>query len=112
MGPGFRRDDEWGDGLSSGVMFSTLPRFAWPVQGAPPEAADLRQRRGELNDQIADARARLAETDLAIARAASLQQDLSRLYRQTFWGNLLERQASPLAADSLAATSADLVRVS
>jgi small-conductance mechanosensitive channel len=83
-----------------------------PAQGAPPEAADLEQRRRELNDQIADARARLAETDLAIARAASLQQELSRLYRQTFWGNLLERQGSPLAAESLAGASADLVRVS
>lgn len=68
-----------------------------PAEGQPPEARDVARERKEISDAIALYRARLAQTELAVTRAAALQEQLATTVRQRFVQRLLQRDPSPLA---------------
>jgi potassium efflux system protein len=67
-----------------------------PGEGQPPEAAEIAKQRKALNASVVALKARIAQTDLAIARAKTLQEELSKAYRADFRSRLLERSPSPL----------------
>jgi small-conductance mechanosensitive channel len=67
-----------------------------PGEGQPPEAAEIAKQRKALQASVAALKARIAQTDLAIARAKTLQEELSKAYRADFRSRLLERSPSPL----------------
>lgn len=80
-----------------------------PAEGQPAESRDVARERKEISDTIGLYRARLAQTELAVTRAASLQEQLASTFRQRFVQQLLQRDPSPLAPgvlrDGLAAAT-------
>ena len=68
-----------------------------PAEGQPPEARDVARERKDISDTIGLYRARLAQTELAVTRAAALQEQLAATVRQRFVQRLLQRDPSPLA---------------
>ncbi|MFO1119247.1 MAG: DUF3772 domain-containing protein [Rhodospirillales bacterium] len=68
-----------------------------PAEGQPAESRDVARERKEISDTIGLYRARLAQTELAVTRAASLQEQLAATVRQRFVAQLLQRDPSPLA---------------
>lgn len=68
-----------------------------PAEGQPAEGRDVARERKEISDTIGLYRARLAQTELAVTRAASLQEQLAATVRQRFVAQLLQRDPSPLA---------------
>ncbi len=68
-----------------------------PAEGQPPEDSRIAQQRKELTGTIAGYKGRIAEADVAITRARTLQQQLSEAYRADFRSRILERQPSLLS---------------
>lgn len=68
-----------------------------PAEGQPAEARDVARERKEISDALALYRARLAQAELAVTRAAALQEALATTVRQRFLQRLLQRDPSPLA---------------
>ncbi|MCU0838177.1 MAG: DUF3772 domain-containing protein [Rhodospirillales bacterium] len=72
-----------------------------PADGQPPETSEIAKQRKDLNAALADARARVAQTDLAATRAKALQEELSKAYRSDFRSRMLARSPSPLLPATL-----------
>lgn len=62
-----------------------------PEDGAPPEAREIAERRAALEKQVAQAKARVGEAQLASTRAASLAERLAEAQRRIFTERLLSR---------------------
>jgi potassium efflux system protein len=73
-----------------------------PGRGEPEETWEIVQKRREISDAIAAGRARIAQADLARARAASLQDELSQVYRRSLVEQLNQRLSPPLTLERLA----------
>ncbi|MCP5365505.1 MAG: mechanosensitive ion channel family protein [Hyphomicrobiales bacterium] len=67
-----------------------------PAEGAPPEAAEIAQRRAALNQRLTGLRATLGESEYAITRSNDLLAELSDLNRRRFIEILLQRLPPPL----------------
>lgn len=74
-----------------------------PAEGQSPEPRDVARERKDISDVINLYRSRLAQTELAVTRAAALQEQLASAVRQRFIQRLLQREPSPLAPGVLAA---------
>ncbi|MBK8210117.1 MAG: DUF3772 domain-containing protein [Rhodospirillales bacterium] len=74
-----------------------------PAEGQSPEPRDVARERKDISDVIGLYRSRLAQTELAITRAAALQEQLASAVRQRFLQRLLQREPSPLAPGVFAA---------
>ncbi|MGZ9033328.1 MAG: hypothetical protein ACXW25_02815, partial [Rhodospirillales bacterium] len=81
-----------------------------PASGQPDEAAEIVQKRREISDTIAAARASIAQADLARTRAADLQDELSQAYRRSLIDQLSQRLASPLTPHRIAAVAGEALR--
>lgn len=81
-----------------------------PASGQPDEAAEIVQKRREISEAIAAARARIAQADLARTRAAGLQDELSQAYRRSLIDQLSQRLDSPLTPQRLASVAGEAVR--
>lgn len=84
-----------------------------PAPGAedPGEAWQIVQKRRELGDAIAAARAQISQADLARARADGLQDELSQVYRRSLIEKLGQRLDSPLAPARLAPVADEVAAV-
>lgn len=82
-----------------------------PITGQPDEAAEIVQKRREISDAIAAARARIAQADLARTRASDLQDELSQAYRRSLIEQLSQRLVSPLTPGRIAAVAGEAMRV-
>lgn len=82
-----------------------------PSAGGPGEAWEIVQKRREINDSIAAGRAQIAQADLAITRAAGLQDDLSHAYRRSLVDQLSKRLPSPLNPATVAPVAAEFAAV-
>jgi len=67
-----------------------------PADGAPPEAAEIAQRRIAHNEKLTYLRAVLGEAEYAVARSNDLLAELSDLNRRRFIEILLQRLPTPL----------------
>lgn len=81
-----------------------------PASGQPDEAAEIVQKRREISDGIAAARARIAQADLARTRAADLQDELSQAYRRSLIDQLSQRLVSPLTPTRIVAVAGEALR--
>lgn len=72
-----------------------------PAEHDPPDTPELVAHRARLADAVARSRARVAETDLTIARVQSLDEGLSALGRESLVENLLEPLPIPVAPSVL-----------
>lgn len=68
-----------------------------PAEGQPPEPRDVARERQDIVDAISLYQARIAQAELAAARARGLQEKLANVVRRRFIERLLERFPSPLA---------------
>ena len=68
-----------------------------PTKGDPPEPREIADRRERYNRQIATARGRIAEADLAIIRATELEDTLSREKLTRLFGDMSRRTPIPIA---------------
>jgi potassium-dependent mechanosensitive channel len=68
-----------------------------PVEGQPAEARDVARERKDIVDAIGLYQARIAQAELAAARARALQEKLANIVRRRFIELLVERYPSPLA---------------
>ncbi len=68
------------------------------------------QKRREISDAIAVARARIAQADLARTRAADLQDELSQVYRRSLIDQLSQRLVSPLTPHRIASVTGEALR--
>lgn len=82
-----------------------------PADGGPGEAWEIVQKRREINDAIAAGRAQIAQADLAITRAAGLQDDLSQAYRRSLVDQLSKRLPSPLNPATVAPAAAEFATI-
>lgn len=77
----------------------------------PPDTPELSSHRARLADAVAGYRAQVAEADLTLARAQSLDEALSALGRETLVENLLEPLPVPVAPDVLLAVVPEMFEV-
>ncbi|MCR9220543.1 MAG: mechanosensitive ion channel [Alphaproteobacteria bacterium] len=82
-----------------------------PVEGEPPEPSDIRRERADINEEIGLYRSRSSLADLALTRARSLEQQLSRSERTRLIERLTTRGPLPYAPDTVKAAAADLLTV-
>ena len=68
-----------------------------PVKDNPPEAREIADKRERYNRQITAARARIVEADLAIVRAAQLEESFSRQRFERLLGELYRRTPIPIS---------------
>ena len=68
-----------------------------PAEGQPAEARDVARERKDIVDAIGLYQARIAQAELAAARARALQEKLANIVRRRFIELLVERYPSPLA---------------
>ena len=73
-----------------------------PGKDSPPEAREIAARRERYNRQVTVARARIAEADLAVIRAAELEETLSKERLERFLGDMSRRTPIPIAPGVLA----------
>eukprot|EP00752_Nemacystus_decipiens_P000394 g394.t1 len=82
-----------------------------PVEGEPPEPSDIRRERADITEEIGLHRSRSSLADLALTRARTLEQQLSRSERTRLIERLTTRGPLPYAPDTLRAAAADLLTV-
>ena len=82
-----------------------------PGRDDPGDAWEIVQKRRELGDAIAAGRARIAQADLARARAAGLHDELSQVYRRSLIDQLSQRLPSPLTPDRLQPVAGEVAGV-
>ncbi len=68
-----------------------------PGKDSPPEASEIADKRERYKRQVTTARARIAEADLAIVRAADLEESFSRERFERFLGEIYRRTPIPIA---------------
>ena len=73
-----------------------------PTKGSPPEPREIADKRERYNRQITVARARIAEADLAIIRAAELEESFSREKLERLLGEFYRRTPIPISPSVLA----------
>ena len=73
-----------------------------PGKDSPPEASEIADKRERYNRQVTTARARIAEADLAIVRAAELEESFSRERFERLLGEIYRRTPIPIAPGVLA----------
>lgn len=73
-----------------------------PGKDSPPEASEIADRRERYKRQVTTARARIAEADLAIVRAAELEESFSRERFERLLGEIYRRTPIPIAPGVLA----------
>ena len=73
-----------------------------PAKDSPPEAREIADKRERYNRQATAARARIAEADLAIVRAAELEESFSRERFERLLGEIYRRTPIPIAPGVLA----------
>ena len=73
-----------------------------PAKDSPPEAREIADKRERYNRQITAARARIAEADLAIVRAADLEESFSRERYERLFGEIYRRTPIPISPSVVA----------
>ncbi len=73
-----------------------------PGKDSPPEASEIADKRERYKRQVTTARARIAEADLAIVRAAELEESFSRERFERLLGEIYRRTPIPIAPGVLA----------
>ena len=73
-----------------------------PGKDSPPEASEIADKRERYSRQVTTARARIAEADLAIVRAAELEESFSRERFERLLGEIYRRTPIPIAPGVLA----------
>lgn len=81
-----------------------------PASGEPDEAREIAEKRREISDAIAAARARIAQADLARTKASDLQDELSQAYRRSLIDQLSQRLVSPLTPSRIMAVAGEALR--
>ena len=73
-----------------------------PAKDNPPEAKEIADKRERYKRHVTSARARIAEADLAIVRAAELEESFSRERFERLLGEIYRRTPIPIASGVLA----------
>lgn len=71
-----------------------------PEEGAPPEDPEIAAQRAQYQQDITAYRGRVAQADLALARATELEDQISALFMQRLIANLSIRYPSPLSPET------------
>lgn len=81
-----------------------------PAEGEPPEAKNIAEQRAALATDIADYRARIAQSDLVLARANAIERQLAAKSRSEFIDVLLHRTELPFKPSTFEAALGDMYR--
>ena len=73
-----------------------------PAEGAPPEDAEIAAQRAQYQKDVTAYRGRVAQAELALARATELEDQISALFMERLIANLSVRYPSPLSPDTFA----------
>ena len=73
-----------------------------PGKDSPPESSEIADKRERYKRQVTTARARIAEADLTIVRAAELEESFSRERFERLLGEIYRRTPIPIAPGVLA----------
>ncbi|MSP67170.1 MAG: mechanosensitive ion channel family protein [Alphaproteobacteria bacterium] len=82
-----------------------------PAEGQPAEAEAVAGQRAQFNEDIAFYKGRVAQAELAIARAAEIDQRISVLTRERLVERLLDRAPAPIAPATLRAAVPEAARL-
>jgi small-conductance mechanosensitive channel len=74
-----------------------------PAQDAPAEDPEIAAQRAQYQQDITDYRGRVAQAELALARASALEEQISALFLERLITNLSVRYPSPLSPDTFSA---------